>query len=215
MPAHGSPVPARMLPSRAASGRSSRSSRPMHHTSHVTDPQPQPHTDSPQPPHTCHYIFDNSTIWNVIHATYEASSEHWHILFTTSSYAAAFDRSSGAQVGQYVSILHCTANYTTRIAATPRASMAPQHNTYRRHNTRALVASRATYVARRMCRRILITWTGTTYGPSGFTQQHRCREEGVLDERAESQFSMCRQGAREEKIDYTVCPTEVNGTKVR
>eukprot|EP00967_Tisochrysis_lutea_P024926 scaffold28641_cov31-Tisochrysis_lutea.AAC.7 len=88
--------------------------------------------------------------------------------------------------------------------------MAPQHNTYRRHNTRALVASRATYVARRMCRRILITWTGTTYGPSGFTQQHRCREEGVLDERAESQFSMCRQGAREEKIDYTVCPTEVN-----
>ena len=33
------------------SGRSSRPSRPMHHTSHVTDPQPQPHT---HPPHQLH-----------------------------------------------------------------------------------------------------------------------------------------------------------------
>eukprot|EP00967_Tisochrysis_lutea_P053122 scaffold65962_cov25-Tisochrysis_lutea.AAC.7 len=35
-------VPARVLPSRATSGRSSRPSRPMHHTSHVTDPHARP-----------------------------------------------------------------------------------------------------------------------------------------------------------------------------
>ena len=59
---HGSPVPSRVLPSRAASGRSSRSSRPAFHTSHVTyrRPQaPQPHTDTHHHSHsysTAHHM---------------------------------------------------------------------------------------------------------------------------------------------------------------
>eukprot|EP00967_Tisochrysis_lutea_P079636 scaffold109053_cov36-Tisochrysis_lutea.AAC.1 len=59
MPAHGSPVPTCVLPPRATSGRSSRSSRPSHHSSHATDPQPQPHTNSPQPLHNPQQVFLN------------------------------------------------------------------------------------------------------------------------------------------------------------